>query len=55
MRGRALPRATLGEASLSFSQGEEVASRSRGGLGISKNIIPVIMHKKGSERIVIKW
>ena len=46
MRGRALPRATLGEALLSFSQREEVASRSRGGSRISKNIIPVIMHKK---------
>ena len=54
MRGRALPRATLGKASLSSSQGEKVTSRSRGGLGISKNIMPVIMHKKGSGRIVIR-
>ena len=54
MRGRAFPRAALGKASLSFSQGEEVASWSRGGLRISKDIIPVIMYKKGSGRIVIK-
>ena len=54
MRGRALPRVTLGEVLLSFSQGEEVASRSRGGLGIFKDIIPVIMHKKGSGRIIIR-
>ena len=46
MRGRAFPRATLGKASLSSSQGEEVASRSRGELRIFKNIIPVIMYKK---------
>ena len=54
MRGRALPRATLGKASLSFSQGKEVTSRSRGGLKISKDIIPVIMHKKKSGKIVTK-
>ena len=58
MRGRALPRAALGEASLSSSQGEEVASRSRGGSGISKDIIPVMMHKekkrKNYNKIVTK-
>ena len=54
MRGRALPRAVLGEASLSSLQGKEVASRSKGGLRIFKDIIPVIMHKEKSGRIVIK-
>ena len=44
MRGQAFPRAGLGKASLSFSQGKEIVSWSRG-LGISKDIIPVIMHK----------
>ena len=34
MRGRALPRVTLGEALLSFSQRKEVALRSKGGLRI---------------------
>ena len=54
MRGRAFPRATLGEVLLNFSQGEEVASRSKGGSGISKDIIPVMMYKERSGRIVIK-
>ena len=54
MRGRALPRATFGKASLNSSQGEEVASRSRGGLRIFKDIIPVIIHKEKSGRVVIK-
>ena len=54
IRGRASSRGALGKVSLSSSQGEEVASRSRGGLGISKDIMPVIMHKEGSGRIVIR-
>ena len=54
MRGQALPRAALGKASLSSSQGKKVASRSRGGLRISKDIIPVIMHKEKSGKIVIR-
>ena len=54
MRGRAFLPVTLGEASLSFSQGEEVASRSRGGSGMSEDIMPVMMHKEGSGRIVIR-
>ena len=54
MRGQAFPRAALGKALLSFSQGEEVASRFKGGSGISKNIIPVIMHKKKNGKIVIE-
>ena len=54
IRGRAFPRAGLSEASLSFSQGKEVASRSKGGLRISKDIMPVIMHKKKSGKIIIK-
>ena len=53
MQGRALSQAAFSEVSLSFSQGEEVALRSRG-LRIFKNIIPVIMYKEGSGRIVIK-
>ena len=57
MRGRAFPRASLGKASLSSSQGEEVALRS-GGLGISKDIMPVMMHKekkrKNCNKIVTK-
>ena len=54
MRGRALPQAALGEALLSFLSGEEVVLRFRGGLGIFKDIIPVIIHKKRSGRIVIR-
>ena len=54
MRGRASSRGTLGEVLLSFSQGEKVASRSRGGLGMFKDIMPVIMHKERSGRIVIR-
>ena len=54
MRGQVFPWATFKEALLSFSQGKEVALRSRGGLRMSKNIIPVIMYKKGSGRIVIR-
>ena len=54
MRGRAFSRAALGEVSLSFSQGEKVTSRSKGGLRIFKNIMPVIMHKERSGKIVIK-
>ena len=46
MRGRAFPRAALGEALLSFSQGEEVVSWSRGGLGMFEDIMPVIMYKE---------
>ena len=53
MRGRAFPRAALGKALLSFSQREEVASRSRG-LRIFKDIMPVIMHKERSGKIIIK-
>ena len=54
IRGRAFPRAAFDKVSLSFSQGEEVVSRSRGGLGMSKDIMPVIMHKEKSGRIVTK-
>ena len=58
MRGQAFTRAALGEALLSFSQGKEVASRSRGGSRISKDIIPVMMHKerkrKNCNKIVTK-
>ena len=43
MQGRAFPRANLGEVLLSFSQGKEVASRLKGGLGIFKNIMTVMM------------
>ena len=46
MRGQALPRAALKEALLNFSKGEKVVSRSKGGLRIFKNIMPVIMHKE---------
>ena len=52
MRGQTLPRATLGEVLLSFSQGEEVASWSKGGLGITKDIMPVIMYKDKTGKII---
>ena len=45
IKGQAFPRAGFGKASLSSSQGKEVALRLKGGR-ISKNIIPVIIHKK---------
>ena len=51
MRGQAFSRGALGEASLSSSQGEEVASRSRGGSGMSEDIMPVIMHKEEAEEL----
>ena len=54
IRGRTFPRVTLGEVLLSFSQGEKVASRSRRGSEIFKDIMPVIMHKKGNGKIIIK-
>ena len=58
MRGRAALRAGLGEASLSFSHGKEITSRSKGRLRMFKDIIPVIMHKerkrKNYNRIVTK-
>ena len=54
MRGRTSLRGALGEALLNSLQGEKVASRFRGGLRMSKDIIPVIMHKKGSGRIVMR-
>ena len=54
MRGRAFLWVTLGEASLSFLQGEEITLRFKGGLRIFKNIIPVIMYKKRSGKIIIK-
>ena len=54
MRGQASLRGALGKASLSSSQGEKVASRSRGGLRMSEDIMPVIMHKERSGRIIIK-
>ena len=46
MQGQAFPRVSFGEALLSSLQGEEVASRFRGGLEIFEDIMPVIMHKK---------
>ena len=54
IRGQASPQAGLGKASLSFSQKEKVASRSRGGLGIFEDILPVIMYKEGSGKTIIK-
>ena len=54
IRGRAFLRVAFGEVLLSFLQGEEVASRSRGGLGIFKDIMPVMMYKEGNGRIVIR-
>ena len=54
MRGRASLRGAFGEALLSFLQGEEVASRSRGGLRIFKDIMPVMMYKERSGRIIIR-
>ena len=54
MRGRASLRGALGEVLLSSSQREKVALRSRGGLGMSEDIMPVIMYKERSGKIVIK-
>ena len=45
MRGQVFPRAGLGKASLSSSQGKEVALRPKGELGMSEDIMPVMMHK----------
>ena len=50
MRGRAFPRAGLVKVSLSSSQREKVASRFKGGLGMSKDIMPVMMHKEGKRK-----
>ena len=51
IQGRVFPEAGLGKALLSFLQEEKVTSRSRGGLRIFKNIIPIIMQKKKAEKL----